>query len=129
MRKVFGLAALIAALAVPSAVVAADLQNAKGTTSCDGISTWHFVNNQTGGALTNGGTITVKLLDSGGLTVTEGADAVNKNMQHFHVQTTGVVTLLDATTNLPGNLVLSGPSSATTGRRAGSRTSTRSTRE
>ena len=107
MRKVFGLAALIAALAVPSAVVAADLQNAKGTTSCDGISTWHFVNNQTGGALPAGGSITVYF--SGGLTVTEGADAVNKNMQHFHVQTTGVVTLLDAETNLPGNLVLSGP--------------------
>src|SRR5262245_45626810 len=105
MRKMFGLAALIAALAVPSAVVAADLQNAKGTTSCDGISTWHFVNNQTGGA--SAGTITVYF--SGGLTVTEGADGVNKNMQHFHVQTTGVVTLLDAETNLPGNLVLSGP--------------------
>jgi hypothetical protein len=106
MRKVFGLAALIAALAVPATVVAADLQNAKGTTSCDGISTWHFVNNQTGGA-TNAGTITVYF--SGGLTVTEGASDVNKNMQHFFVQTTGVVTLLDATTNLPGNLVLSGP--------------------
>jgi hypothetical protein len=105
LRKVFCLAALIAALAVPSAVVAADLQNAQGTTSCDGISTWHFVNNQTGGA--SAGTITVDF--SGGLTVTAGASGVNKNMQHFFVQTTGVVTLLDAETNLPGNLVLSGP--------------------
>jgi hypothetical protein len=110
MRKVFGLAALIAALAVPSAVVAADLQNAQGTTSCDGISTWHFVNNQTGGALPNDGEITVDF-SIGGVTVTVTADAdqVNKNTQHFHVQTTGVATLLDASTNLPGQLVLSGP--------------------
>ena len=105
MRKVFGLAALIAALAVPATVVAADLQNAKGTTSCDGISTWHFVNNQTGGA--SAGSISVEF--SGGLTLTAGASSVNKNMQHFFVQTTGVATLLDAHTNLPGNLVLSGP--------------------
>lgn len=116
MRKRFGLAALIVALVVPSAVVAADLQNAKGTTSCDGISTWHFVNNQTGGA-TNAGTISVEF--SGGLTVTEGADAVNKNMQHFHVQTTGVVTLLDAHTDLPGNLVLSGPVTCEDGGKGG----------
>jgi hypothetical protein len=102
LRNLFGLAALIVALAVPSVAVAASLSNAKGT-SCDGIAVWHFVNNQTGGA--DPGSLTASF--SGGLTVTTDPSAVNKNTQHFIVETTGDVTLLDAETDLPGRLVLS----------------------
>ena len=115
MRKLFGLAVLVAALAVVPVALPAALSNAKGTTSCDGTSIWHFVNNQTDGAAA--GSIEVDF--SGGLTVTADASAVNKNTQHFFVETTGTVTLLDAETNLPGRLVLSGPVDCDGGKKGG----------
>jgi hypothetical protein len=102
MRKFIGLAVLIVALAIPAAAVAATLGNGNGQT-CDGAGTWHFVNNQTGGA--SAGMLTASF--SGGVTVTIGAGAVNQNTQHFFVSTTGGATLLTASTNLPGRLVLS----------------------
>jgi hypothetical protein len=102
LRKLIGLAVLIVALGIPTAALAATLSNGKGST-CDGAATWHFVNNQTGGA--GAGSLTAFF--SGGLTVTTGASAVNNNTQHFLVGTTGDVTLLNAETNLPGRLVLS----------------------
>ena len=102
MRKFIGLAVLIVTLAVPTVAVAATLSNGNGQ-SCDGAGTWHFVNNQTGGAAA--GMITANF--SGGVTVTKGAGAVNQNTQHFFVSTTGGATLLSASTTLPGRLVLS----------------------
>ena len=102
MRKLIGIVALVVALGIPAVALAADLHNGQGST-CDGIGTWHFVNNQTDGA--SAGSLTAYF--SGGLTVTVGPSAVNKNVQHFIVQTTGGVTLLDAETGLPGRLVLS----------------------
>lgn len=102
MRKFIGLAVLIVALAVPAAAVAATLSNGDGQT-CAGAGTWHFVNNQTGGA--SAGTLTANF--SGGLTVTTGPASVNKNTQHFFVSTTGGATLVGASTDLPGRLVLS----------------------
>lgn len=102
MRKLIGLSMLIAALAIPTAALAANLSNGNSQT-CEGPGTWHFVNNQTGGA--SAGTLTANF--SGGLTVTTGAAAVNQNTQHFFVSTTGGATLLSASTNLPGRLVLS----------------------
>lgn len=116
MRKVFGLAALVAALVVVPVALPATLSNAKGTTSCDGVSIWHFVNNQTGGA-TEKGNITVFF--SGGVTVTAQASSVNNNTQHFFVETTGTVTLLDAVTDLQGRLVLSGPVNCDDGKKGG----------
>ena len=103
MRKVLGLALVIAALALTPLAISADLTNGNSQ-SCDGIGVWHFVNNQTGGAEAKG-TITVTF--SGGLVITEEADGVNKNTQHFHVETDGDVSLVDAETNLPGRLQLS----------------------
>jgi hypothetical protein len=101
LRKLIGIAALIVALGIPTAALAANLHNGQGST-CDGIATWHFVNNQTGGAAP--GTLTA-IFSTG--TVTTGPSAVNSNVQHFIVQTTGDVTLVNASTNLPGRLVLS----------------------
>lgn len=102
MRKFIGLAVLVVTLAIPTVAVAATLSNGNGQT-CDGAGTWHFVNNQTDGA--SAGTLTANF--SGGLTVTTGAGAVNQKTQHFFVSTTGGATLLSASTNLPGRLVLS----------------------
>ena len=103
MRKVLGLALVIAALALTPLAVSATLSNGSSQT-CDGMAIWHFVNNQTNGATAKGN---IEVTFSGGLVVTEEADAVNKNTQHFHVETTGDVTLVDAETDLPGRLQLS----------------------
>jgi len=102
MRKLIGLTVLIVTLAIPAAAVAATLSNGNGQT-CTGAGTWHFVNNQTAGA--SAGSLMATF--SGGVTVTTGPAAVNQKTQHFFVSTTGGATLLSASTNLPGRLVLS----------------------
>ncbi len=92
--------AFTASMTVPA--IAADLSNGNRQSCPDGqIGTWHFVNNQTGGA--GAGVIVVTFSDG---VVIHGADKVNRNTQHFTVESTG--TLLGATTgDLPGRLVLS----------------------
>jgi hypothetical protein len=90
------------ATAMSAPAFAAELENLSGQ-SCDGAGTWHFVNNQTGGASV-GGTITA-YFDIG--SYTNGASAINRNNQHFYINTTGAATLTGAITNLPGRLVLS----------------------
>jgi hypothetical protein len=103
LRKLIGLAVLVVALGIPAAAWAATLSNANGQT-CDTSGTWHFVNNQTGGA--PAGMLTANF--SGGVTVTVQATTVLQNTQHFFVGTgPGAATLLSASTNLPGRLVLS----------------------
>jgi hypothetical protein len=80
---------------------AATIENLSGQ-SCGGdIGTWHFVNNQTGGAAAGSLTATW----SSGDTCTVGPSSVNKNTQHFNCIASGALT--SATTNLPGRLVLS----------------------
>ena len=103
MKKVFGLAFVVAALVVTPVAVAATLTNG-ASQNCDGIAVWHFVNVQTDGA-TDKGMLTASF--SGGLVLTVEASAVNKNMQHFFVETEGDVTLVDATSDLPGRIQLS----------------------
>ena len=100
MRKFFVLAGLIAALAIPVVASAAVLSNGSGQTCGGALGTWHFVNNQTGGAAA--GILTATF--SSGIVVT-GPSQVNANTQHFIVEATG--TLITASTNLPGRLVLS----------------------
>jgi hypothetical protein len=102
MRKLIGFAVLIVTLAIPTAAVAANLSNGSGQT-CAGTGTWHFVNNQTGGA--SAGMLTASF--SGGMTLTTGPEKVLANTQHFYVSTPAGATLLNATTNLPGRLQLS----------------------
>lgn len=102
MRKLFLVAALIAALAVPVVAYAADLNpNQEGQFSCPYGGTWHFVNVQTDGA-ESAGSFTVHF--TGG-DVSGTADKVNKNNQQWTISGTG--TLTGAHSNLPGFIVLS----------------------
>jgi hypothetical protein len=106
MRKVLAVGALVAAMLVMAvSAFAADLQNGFGAGCPTGqTGTFHFVNNQSG--TTTKGTIVVEF--SGGVFVTQLADKVTPGgTQHFFVNAEG--TLVDASTNLAGNLVLSGP--------------------
>ena len=90
-------------LAVSSSpALAVDIANLNGQTCSGGsTATWHFVNNQTGGA--PAGTLTATW--SSGDTCTVSASKVNNSTQHFYCTASG--TLQSASTNLPGRLVLS----------------------
>jgi hypothetical protein len=92
--------ALILALAAGTAS-AAEIGNLSGQSCGDLTGTWHFVNNQTGGAAA--GTLTASW--SSGATCTAVPSAINARAQHFYCTASG--TLLSASTNLPGKLVLS----------------------
>jgi hypothetical protein len=94
-----GLALLLAATAVPAQ--AATLGNLSGQSCGDFSGTWHFVNNQTGGA--PAGSLSASW--SSGDTCTVSASKVLSSTQHFYCIGSG--TLLGASTNLPGKLVLS----------------------
>lgn len=101
MKKQFVTMALMAALALSGGTaLAAVLNNGSGQSCGDFEGTWHFVNNQTGGA--GAGTLTASF-SSGDITV--GPSKVNASNQHFFVVASG--TLLTASTDLPGRLVLS----------------------
>ncbi|SDS81554.1 hypothetical protein SAMN04515669_2000 [Jiangella sp. DSM 45060] len=104
MRKsvaVMGLTTLIS-VAMATPVVAATLSNGDGQSCPEGsVGTYHFVNNQTGGAAA--GTLTASFSDGTNWVV--GASQVNKNTQHFIVESEGA--LVTASTDLPGRLVLS----------------------
>ncbi|WP_298829509.1 hypothetical protein [uncultured Piscinibacter sp.] len=80
---------------------AADLSNLSGQSCGASTGTWHFVNNQTGGA----GPGTLNATWSSGNSCTVSASTVNKSNQHFYCTASG--SLLGASTNLPGRLVLS----------------------
>lgn len=84
---------------VSSPAIAATLHNGSGA-SCDGLGVFHFVNNQTG--TRTPGTLTAEFTDG---TQMVTPSKINKNVQHFYVESTG--TLIDAETNLDGRLVLS----------------------
>lgn len=83
------------------AALAAELANLNGQTCGDATGTWHFVNNQTGGAAAG----TLSALWSSGNSCVTAPSAINNNVQHFFCTASG--TLLSASTNLPGRLVLS----------------------
>ena len=101
MRKVT-LTLLVVAAFASATLMAATISNLNGQTCPAGmIGSWHFVNNQTGGAAAG----TLNASWSSGNTCTTGPSAVNNNTQHFNCIATG--ELLTASTNLPGRLVLS----------------------
>jgi len=89
-------------LAVSSSpVLAANLANLSGQSCGDLSGTWHFVNNQTGGA--SAGSLTATF--SSGETCTTGPSKVLSSVQHFYCNASGALT--GASTGLPGKLVLS----------------------
>ena len=96
---VMGATAVLVAISSPA--VAAQLANGSGQSCGDEMGVWHFVNNQTGGAAP--GMLTASFSD--GTVWTVEPTAVNKNTQHFIVESAG--TLESASTGLPGRLVLS----------------------
>ncbi len=93
--------ALTVAMALPA--LAADLHfDHVGAACADGeVGTWHFVNNQTGGA--GDGLLTVTF--DGETMPPVGPDKTLRNVQHWTI--TGGTRLDWAETDLPGKLVLS----------------------
>lgn len=91
----------ICAGAVCAAAWAASLGNLSGQSCGDFLGTWHFVNNQTGGAAPG----TLGACFTSGCTSGVQPSKVNASNQHFYVTAAG--TLTGASTNLPGKLVLS----------------------
>jgi hypothetical protein len=89
------------ALMLTAPAQAADISNLSGQSCGDGCGTWHFVNNQTGGAAA--GTLTATFSDS--VACITGPSKVLGNTQHFICSGCGDLT--GASTNLPGRLVLS----------------------
>jgi len=93
--------ALAMALGMAGSASAGDISNLSGQ-SCGSLTgTWHFVNNQTGGA--GPGTLTAYWASGDSCTV--GASKVNRSTQHFYCTASGELT--SAYTDLPGRLVLS----------------------
>jgi hypothetical protein len=101
MKRRYWVTAAVAALGISTAALAANISNISGQSCGAGSGTWHFVNNQTGGAAAG----TLNALWSSGDTCSTGPSSVLNNTQHFFCVASG--TLLTASTNLPGRLVLS----------------------
>jgi hypothetical protein len=102
MKKLHWLFAVATAMVITSgAALAVNISNLSGQSCGDSTGTWHFVNNQTGGAAAG----ILNASWSSGNTCTVSPSAVNNNTQHFNCTAAG--TLLSASTNLPGRLVLS----------------------
>jgi hypothetical protein len=102
MKKRYWLRPVVVALGVyAGTALAAQLENLSGQSCGDATGTWHFVNNQTGGA----GAGTLSATWSSGNSCSVSPSKVLPSTQHFYC--TGAGTLLGASTNLPGRLVLS----------------------
>lgn len=102
MKKPHWLFAAATALAISSGTaLAVNISNVSGQSCGDSTGTWHFVNNQTGGAPAG----TLSAVWSSGDSCTVSASKVNASNQHFYCTASG--TLISASTNLPGRLVLS----------------------
>lgn len=89
------------ALGVATMAYAASIENLSGQSCGASTGTWHFVNNQTGGA----GPGLLSATWSSGNSCTVSPSAINRNTQHFYCTASGA--LVSAVTNLPGRLVLS----------------------
>ena len=88
-------------------LLAATLSNLSGQSCGDQTGTWHFVNNQTGGAAD--GTLTANF--TSGVCVVDATKNTGSTQHFYCVGYEG--TLLGASTDLPGRLVLSDFSCAT----------------
>ena len=107
MRRTLGVLAVLATCAVVGITVsmaaAATLANGSGQSCGSSVGTWHFVNNQTGGAAA--GTLTATFSNPNSVQGPVGPISVSQSNQQFIVTASG--TLVTASTNLPGKLVLS----------------------
>jgi hypothetical protein len=105
LRKLERLMAAVALTVAAPVALAADLNPSQIGSACPAgtTGTWHFVNNQTGGAAA--GLLTAVFADSINACVV-GPSGVNANVQHFFCSGVGG-PLTSASTNLPGRLVLS----------------------
>lgn len=102
MKKSILLSAVAAAMVISGgSVSAATISNISGQSCGDSTGTWHFINNQTGGAAA--GSLTATWSSGDSCTVT--ASKVLASTQHFFCTASGALT--SASTNLPGRLVLS----------------------
>ena len=103
MKKWFKVSALGVAVGVVSvAAWAASIENLSGQSCGEFTGVWHFINNQVPAGSPKG---TITATFSGGNMCVVDSYQVNKSTQHFSC--TGAGTLLTATTNLGGRLVLS----------------------
>ncbi len=101
MKKRYWIAPGAVAIAFAGVAVAATISNINGQSCGTDTGTWHFVNNQTGGAAA--GTLSATWSSGDSCTVT--ASKVLGSTQHFNCIASGALT--GASTNLPGRLVLS----------------------
>ena len=101
MKKLMLVLTAVVALA-GGTLLAAELSNLSGQSCGSGTGTWHFVNNQTGGAAD--GTLTATFTD--GSTCTTGPSKNTGSTQHFYCNAGGALTGA-STGSLPGKLVLS----------------------
>lgn len=93
------------ALMLTAPAQAAEIENLSGQSCGDGCGTWHFINNQTGGA-DDPGTLTASFSGTEDPCVV-GASKVLSNTQHFFcVDFCGALESA-STGDLPGKLVLS----------------------
>jgi hypothetical protein len=99
--KKWTLVMAVALTMVSGSAMAATISNLSGQSCGDLLGTWHFVNNQTGGAAAG----TLSATWNSGDACTVGAASVSKSNQHFYCTASG--SLVNAQTNLPGKLVLS----------------------
>lgn len=102
MKTRYWIATGAVALGIVGAAFAADIGNLSGQSCGTQIGTWHFVNNQ---VPAGSGTGTITATWSSGNSCVTAASSTNKNTQHFYCTASG--TLLSASTNLGGKLVLS----------------------
>ena len=101
MKKRFWAPLALAAAGVAGAAYSAELANLHGQSCGDLQGTWHFVNNQ---VPSGSGTGHLEATFSGGTCSVDSTKVLN-SVQHFWCSAPG--TLLSASTNLGGRLVLS----------------------
>ena len=99
--KKWNLVLAVAMTMVSGSAMAATIANLSGQSCGNLTGTWHFVNNQTGGATAGSLVASFSSLDS----CSVGATKVLASTQHFYCIASGA--LVGASTNLPGRLVLS----------------------
>ena len=101
MKKFLVVVGVVAALVIPASAIAVDLQGSHVGLGCSGDGTFHFVANQTGGAV---GTLDVDF--SGGGDVNDMAPTFwNNGTNHWIIDANG--TIISASATVGGKLVLS----------------------
>jgi hypothetical protein len=107
MRKHLVAAGVVVALTIPAMSSGAVLEKNLGATCASGVGTWNFVNNKTDGAAAGNLTVFFDTEEFGVIQFGPiGPTEVNKSVQKFTLFTNNRATIVSASTNLPGKLVL-----------------------